>query len=158
MSKIRKIYFVRLILRIIIFIASFVLLLVYPKQFDIVNGWNFFKEFSIFHLLWVVWMFDMVKQLTVVEDIALGSQKIFKKKFRPEFRKLLDWDKLKDYIVKINKAASRVMLLWAGLIFSSSLENTGKSRPSDMSYPLLFQHLSVLRKAHISTDTAPLHM
>ena len=96
MSRIRKIYVVRLILRIIIFLASVVLIFTSPKEFDIVNGWNFFGKLSIFHLLWLAWMADMIKQLSPVKNIALGSQKIFKEKFRPALHKLLDWDKLKD--------------------------------------------------------------
>ena len=116
MSKIRKIYFIKLIFRIIILISSLVLFFVAPEQFNIVNGWNFFKSFSVFHILWVLWIFDMVTQLMPVKNIALGSQKFFKEKFRPALNKILDWDKLKDYIIKTNKAAGRVMLVWAMFI------------------------------------------
>ncbi len=116
MSKIRKIYFIKLILRILVLIASLVLFFVAPEQFHIVNGWNFFSKFSVFHILWLVWIFDMVTQLMPVKNIALGSQKLFKEKFRPVLHKLLDWDKLRDYIIKTNKAAGKVMILWASLI------------------------------------------
>lgn len=116
MSRIRKIYFIKLVLRIIVLIASIVLYFAAPSQFDIVNGWNFFKKFSIFHILWLVWIFDMVTQLMPVKNIALGSQKFFKEKFRPALHKLLDWDKLKEYMVSTNKAAGKVMVLWATLI------------------------------------------
>ncbi len=116
MSRIRKIYFIKLVLRIIVLIASIVLYFAAPSQFDIVNGWNFFKKFSIFHILWLVWIFDMVTQLMPVKNIALGSQKFFKEKFRPALHKLLDWDKLKEYMVSTNKAAGKVMALWATLI------------------------------------------
>lgn len=116
MSKIRQIYFVRLFLRIAILIATVVLLFVAPSQFDILNGWNFFKKFSIFHLLWLTWIIDMITQLYPAKNIALGSQKVFKVKFRPAINKLLDWDKLKDYMIKTNKAAGKVMALWASLI------------------------------------------
>ena len=112
MSKIRRIYFIKLILRIIVLLASVVVFFVAPEQFDIVNGWNFFKKFSVFHLLWLAWIFDMVTQLIPIKNIALGSQKIFKIKFRPVINKLLDWDKLKDYISKTNKAARNVFVVW----------------------------------------------
>lgn len=111
MSKIRQIYFVRLFLRIAILIATVVLLFVAPMQFEILEGWNFFKKFSIFHLLWLTWIFDMIAQLYPAKNIALGSQKLFKIKFRPAIDKLLDWDKLKDYMIKTNKAAGKVMAL-----------------------------------------------
>ena len=116
MSKIRRVYFIKLIIRSIILVASILIYFIVPSQFDIVYGINFFKQFSIFHLLWFAWVFDMVTQLMPVKNIALGSQKFFKEKFRPAIHQLLDWDKLKDYIIKTNKAAGRVMILWAGLL------------------------------------------
>ena len=118
MSKIRKIYFNKLILRSAILIASLILFFVAPSQFDIVNGWNFFEKFSIFHVLWIVWIFDMIKQLVPAKNIALGSQKIFRKNFRPTLHKLLDWEKLKDYIIKTNKAAGKVMILWVSFVLT----------------------------------------
>ena len=80
MSRIRRIYFTKLIIRIAVLLASIVIYFVAPEQFDIVNGWNFFKSFSVFHILWIAWIFDMVTQLIPVKDIALGSQKFFKEK------------------------------------------------------------------------------
>lgn len=116
MSRIRKVYFTKLFLRIAILISSVVLYFVTPKQFDIVEGWNFFKKFSIFHILWIVWVFDMVTQLMPVKNISLGSQKFFKEKFRPAIDKIMDKDKLREYIVNTNKAAGRVIALWGALI------------------------------------------
>ncbi len=116
MSKIRKIYFTKLILRSAILIASILIYIFAPKQLDVVNGWNFFKSFSIFHILWLVWIFDMITQLFPVNNIALGSQKFFKEKFRPAIDKLRDKERLKAYVKKTNKAAGRVMALWATLI------------------------------------------
>lgn len=116
MSKIRRVYFTKLGARISIFIASILLYIFAPPQFDVVDGWNFFKKFSVFHILWLVWVFDMITQLMPVKNIALGSQKLFKEKFRPVLNKLRDWDKLKDYIKKTNKAAGKVMAAWAALI------------------------------------------
>ena len=116
MSKIRRVYFTKLYTRISILIASILLYIFAPSQFDIVEGWNFFKKFSIYHIMWLVWVFDMVTQLIPIKNIALGSQKFFKEKFRPAIHKLLDLDKLKDYIKKTNKAAGKVMIAWAALI------------------------------------------
>ena len=116
MSKIRKVYFTKLVARITILLASLILYFYAPGQFEIVDGWNFFKKFSVFHILWAVWISEMVTQLMPVKNIALGSQKFFKEKFRPAIHKLLDWDKLKDYMLKTNKAAGKVLALWATLI------------------------------------------
>ena len=116
MSKIRKIYFSKLILRSIILVASILLYIFAPEQFNIVNGWNFFKKFSVFHILWLVWVFDMVIQLFPYRNVALGSQKFIKEKFRPAIDKLRDRDQVREYIVKTNKAAGKVMAVWASLI------------------------------------------
>lgn len=78
MSRIRRVYFTKLYTRISILIASILLYIFAPSQFDIVEGWNFFKKFSIYHIMWLVWVFDMVTQLMPVKNIALGSQKFFK--------------------------------------------------------------------------------
>ena len=116
MSRIRTVYFFKLIARILILLATIVLYFVAPNQFDIIEGWNFFKGFSVFHILWVLWIYDMISQLFPVKDIAIGSQKFFKEKFRPALNKILDIEKLKEYIIKTNKAAWRVLLLWVSFI------------------------------------------
>ena len=116
MSRIRTVYFFKLIARILILLATVVLYFVAPNQFDIIEGWNFFKGFSVFHILWVLWIYDMISQLFPVKNIAIGSQKFFKEKFRPALNKILDIEKLKEYIIKTNKAAWRVLLLWVSFI------------------------------------------
>ncbi len=120
MSKIRKLYFAKLGARISILLASIILFIFTPSQFDIVEGWNFFKKFSVFHILWLVWVIDMITQLIPIKNIALGSQKLFEKKFRPELDKLFDKEKLKKYIFDTNKAAGKVMALWASFIAAIS--------------------------------------
>ena len=116
MSKIRRVYFIKLVIRSVILIASILIYFLAPSQFDIVYGINFFKKFSIFHLLWLAWIFDMITQLMPVKNIALGSQKFFKEKFRPAIHQLMNIEKLKDYIKKTNKAAGKVMILWTALL------------------------------------------
>lgn len=112
MSKIRQVYFTKLYARITILLASIILYFYAPGQFDVIEGWNFFKKFSVFHVLWGIWVYDMVSQLFPVKNIALGSQKFFKEKFRPAIHKLLDFDKLKEFIKNTNKAAGRVWAIW----------------------------------------------
>lgn len=112
MSRIRQVYFTKLYARITILLASIILYFYAPGQFDVIEGWNFFKKFSVFHVLWGIWVYDMVSQLFPVKNIALGSQKFFKEKFRPAIHKLLDFDKLKEFIKNTNKAAGRVWAIW----------------------------------------------
>ena len=78
MSKTRKIYFIRLIARIAIFIIAILLYVFKPNVFDVAYGWNFFNEFSLLHFLWLLWVCDMTMQLIPVKShISIGSQKVF---------------------------------------------------------------------------------
>ena len=67
MSIIRRKYFIRLIVRIIIFVVSLVMCF-YPNNFDILNGMNFFDRFHIFHVLWFIWMIDMILQIIPIKN------------------------------------------------------------------------------------------
>lgn len=119
MSKQRKFAFIKLILRIIIFIISIILLFTSTKQFDILYGFNFFKKFSIFHILWVIWIIDMFVQIIPIKNkLPLGSQKLFANRFKP-IRDKINKEKLKKYIKSTTKAAYKVFILW--VLFISTI-------------------------------------
>lgn len=116
MSKTRKRYIIKLIFRVIVLILCGVLYFAHPKSFEIAQGMNFFKSFSIFHILWVIWIADMLLQIIPAKSgIALGSQKLFKINFRP-IKKKINLKALKKYTVHTAASAYRVMLLWTALI------------------------------------------
>ena len=97
MSTVRKRYFIRLIGRIIIFFIC--LSMSFQSQnFDILDGNNFFKEFHILHLLWFIWVCDMILQIIPIKNkVALGSQKLFANRFKPILEKI-NYDALKNLI------------------------------------------------------------
>ena len=83
MSKIRKSYFFRFITRILIF--GYILYKYFTDitYFDLVIDWNMFAHFSFLHILFLLWVFDMLWQLIPSGwHVALGSQKLFLKRFR----------------------------------------------------------------------------
>ena len=87
-----------------------------PGQFAVLKGWHFFKQFSLLHLLWLVWVGDMVLQLIPAKkNIALGSKKLFGQYFSPAQVKQ-DLEALKRYIVSTTKTAYWIFILWALLI------------------------------------------
>lgn len=116
MSETRKIYFARLVGRCIVFILGILLYIFAPAEFNIVTGMNFFRGFSVLHLLWGIWIIDMVVQLMPVKaHISIGSQKQFLKMFRP-IKKKFNYKKLKQYIVFTTKSAYKVFIIWCILI------------------------------------------
>ena len=116
MSKTRKIYFLRLWGRIIVFVIAIMMYISNRNVFDVAKGWDFFKEFSVLHILWLVWMCDMMLQLIPVKaHISIGSQKVFSSLFRP-IREKINKENLKKYIVDTTKSAYKVMVLWVLLV------------------------------------------
>ena len=117
MSATRKRYTACLIGRILIFALCATAFFVWPEQFEILEGFNFFKSFSPFHILWVIWVWDMIRQIIPMKSkIALGSQKLFANRFRP-IKEKINREALKRHIRELTAAAYKVLALWmAGLI------------------------------------------
>ena len=116
MSETRKRYFVRLICRGAIFVLCLLLCFIAPQIFTVLEEDHFFTQFSPLHLLWLVWVADMVVQIIPLKNkVALGSQKLFANRFRP-IREKINRKALKNYILTTTRAAYKVMLLWIALI------------------------------------------
>ena len=115
-STVRKTYIARLAGRCVILVMSILFWIFAREQFDILEGMNFFKKFSVFHILWGIWLVDMYCQLVPVKGhISLGSQKHFLARFRPIAKKI-NVEALKKYIISTTKGAMKVMVLWVALI------------------------------------------
>jgi len=115
MSRIRRIYFIRLAARCVILALSILLYLFCPQELAILHGFAFFNRFSILHLLWGVWMLDMLFQLIPIgRNISIGSLKLFRQNFRP-IREKFNAEHLKAYIVSTTRAAALVMIVWIAL-------------------------------------------
>lgn len=116
MSAIRKRYFFRLAGRCLVFVLCVLLYLVRPDAFRVLDGLEFFRQLSPLHLLWLIWVIDMVLQVVPIRNkVPLGSQKLFANRFRP-IREKINYVALRQYIVATTKAAYKVFLLWCGLI------------------------------------------
>ena len=116
MSPTRKKYVWRLVGRILILLICAVLCFIAPENFSVLNGINFFTELSLFHLLWVIWVFDMILQIFPIKNqVPLGSQKLFANRFQP-IKEKINHESLRNYVVSTTKAAYKVFVLWCGLI------------------------------------------
>ncbi len=114
-SRTRKIYFARLFGRCTV-LAICILLFVYRKEeFKVTEGWHFFDRFSLLHILWGIWIWDMILQLIPVKaHISIGSQKVFSSMFRP-IREKINPQNLKQYITDTTATAYKVMVIWVAL-------------------------------------------
>ena len=105
MSETRKRYIFRLVGRCVIFAACVFLAVLAPGQFEILEGLGFFEGFSLLHILWAVWMIDMVQQIIPIKNkVPLGSQKLFANRFRP-IREKINYEALQSYVKATTKAA-----------------------------------------------------
>ena len=126
MSKTRKRYIAKLVGRCVIFLLCFLLCFLRPEIFSVLEGMHFFTRFSPLHLLWLIWVADMLLQIFPIRSkLPLGSHKLFAHRFRP-VGEVFSHEGLKNYIATITKAAYRVALLWCALIaFIGVLYYTG---------------------------------
>ena len=120
LSDIRKRYTVRLVVRCFILIFALFLYFTGFEKHDILQGFAFFHKFSWLHILWGLWMLDMLQQLIPAKNIALGSHKVFRKRFRPALERI-NKDSLKKYILTTTRSAYKVMILWIALIAALGL-------------------------------------
>ena len=116
MSKTRKRYIAKLTGRCLVLIFSAVLWAAAPEEYEILKGMNFFREFSVLHLLWILWVVDMLPQIFSWQNrVPLGSQKLFGRWYRPAGDNL-DQEGLRSYIIQSTKAAYGTFAIWWALL------------------------------------------
>ena len=115
-SKMRKIYLARFIFRCLTLLAMTVLILLAPGQFEPFYPGRFLAKPTLLHLLWIVWMVDMLSQLIPSGKVvtALGSQKSFRVHFRRSANPLPP-SKLAQRAKTSAKRAYVVFLVWCML-------------------------------------------
>ena len=116
MSAMRKQYIWRLAGRCLVLVLCTVLCVTHPDIYGVLNGMSFWEGFSPLHVLWLVWVIDMVFQIVPIKNkIPLGSQKLFANRFKP-IRDKINYQSLRGYIVTTTKGAYKVFVLWCLLI------------------------------------------
>ena len=133
MSETRKRYVFRLVCRCIVLALCFVLYAVKREEFHVLLGWNFFRELSWLHLLWLVWVIDTLQQIVPIKNkLPLGSMKLFSNRFRP-IRDRINHEALHNYIVTTTKSAYKVFLIWCvGLAVIGVLYYSGVLHPAEL--------------------------
>ena len=132
-SSLRKRYITRFVGRIMVLVIATLLFLFNREQFYVIEGNNFFHKLSMFHILWGIWVIDMLLQLVPVKNhISIGSQKHLKYHFQLA-KERINKTALKKYISSITKSAYKVMILWVAFIGVIAA----------------FYYVGVLNKAHL---------
>ena len=117
MSVTRKRYFINLCIRIVVFIIC-LLMCLNPQNYTILEGMNFFKEFHILHLFWLIWMYDMTCQIIPIKNKkALGSQKLFANRYKPSTENL-NKKTYTSFVKDSNKRALFVFIMWTMLLIT----------------------------------------
>lgn len=115
-SKFRRSYIRRLIFRIIIFISMIGIYIIYPNTFKVAKGLNFIKDFSPLHIIWLIWMIDMILQLCKVPKYwPLGSQKYWSHRYIPNIKKI-DRNIVKSNMKEMTKGSTSVAIAWIILL------------------------------------------
>ena len=107
-ERLRLLYWLRFWGRITILILVILLYLFRPQDFRVLTRFSFFKRFSPLHLLWGIWMVDMLLQLVPSHGlVSLGSQKPFQVHMLPSGRPVP-----RQAIRNANRRALTVGVLW----------------------------------------------
>lgn len=106
----------RLVWRCLAFGLCAIMYFTWPEGFNVLEGMNFWKTLSPLHLLWALWVFDMILQIIPIKNnLSLGSQKLFANRFKP-IRSRINYKSLREYITTTTKAAYKVLVLWFLLV------------------------------------------
>ncbi len=118
LSKFRKLYQHRFIFRCAVLALTAALYVLAPGQFDVLSGYAFFHKPSVFHLLWILWIVDMLLQLMPSRAYwPLGSQKFLKASFQPLKDYMSRTDQgLLEFIYKSNRDTLRIGAVWLALL------------------------------------------
>ena len=115
--SLRNVYMGRFVARCLALAGVTLLMFAAPEQYDVLESDGFFSRLSLLHVLWAVWLADMLTQLVPATKavVALGSQKSFRAHYRPTPHPITA-RALRERMTKATKRAYIVFLLWAVLI------------------------------------------
>ena len=111
-----KLYIKRLICRSIVLLFTIGLYIWYPKTFLVTKGLNFYKMISPLHIIWLIWMIDMILQLCKSPNYwPLGSQKYREERYKKPLL-MPNRKHIKEAMKELNKDSISVAIAWILLI------------------------------------------
>lgn len=108
----RRLYLFRFVFRCVVFAASVLLYVRSPQPLTALQGFGFFHSFTLLHLLWLLWMADMVSQLCRCRWYwPEGSQKFLDRSVLPP-QSADDRAALRRYVRANNRRAAVMGAAW----------------------------------------------
>ena len=108
----RRLYLFRFVFRCVVFAASVLLYVRSPQPLTALQGFGFFHSFTLLHLLWLLWMADMVSQLCRCRWYwPEGSQKFLDRSVLPP-QSADDRAALRHYVRANNRRAAVMGAAW----------------------------------------------
>jgi hypothetical protein len=115
-TRIRRLYEIRYAFRLLVLAFTVAMYVVAPQSFSVLTGLDFVRSFSWLHLLWVVWVVDMLSQLVPTRGyFAVGSLKHFKIHYVP-FKLSVDNDRLKRFFRRGHIDSLKVLGIWIAVV------------------------------------------
>ena len=118
-TKIKKMYYIRFLFRILFFIATVITYLYFPQTVDVMIGINMFKTFNIMHVFLLIWLTEIILQfIPMREQFSIGSLKHFGRYMQKTTIKdeLMYLKTMVQRQIKANTGAFKVLFLWIFLV------------------------------------------
>ena len=125
MPTLRTVYMWRFFARCFVLLAVTLALHFLPDQFVIVQSGRFLDRITLLHILWFVWIIDMLLQLIPLKNgiMALGSQKIFRRHYNAAEAAT---SRMKAAVKTMTRRAYAVFAVWALLVASLGMLHAKK--------------------------------
>lgn len=117
-TRVKKAYYVKFVLRIIVFLTALYTYFQYPDTTEVMMGFNMFKTFNIMHIFLVIWLVDIIMQFIPLRNqTSIGSLKHLERymkntTFKDELKHIKS---VMQRQIKANVGAFKVLILWLSL-------------------------------------------
>ncbi len=107
----QQLYEFRLYFRLLVALSCFLLYFFKAESFHVLSGWAFFRRFSWLHVIWAVWMANMLAQLLPgSSNLLLGSRKQFDRYHQPAAQSISS-----DFLAGLTQHSRQTRLKVAGI-------------------------------------------
>lgn len=115
-TRIRSLYMMRYAFRLCVLVFTIIMCFVAADSFSTLSGLAFLHDFSWLHVLWIIWVVDMVSRLVPNQRfLALGSLKHLKIHYRPA-KASIDRERIKRFFRRSSIDSLKVLIAWVAAV------------------------------------------